>query len=118
MKAYKVYDRIGYSCYSVVVFAESPGKAKVIALGTDEFPSSDWDFTDLSARRIPELDKYYRGNSEMDWYNDDDRIALITEAGYQCDEDSFDPEECEKCIGKDYCSRYTDYLDEKECEDS
>jgi len=113
MKAYKVYDRMGYSWYSVVVFAETAGRAKALALGTDTFPSSDWDFTELSARRVPSLDKYYHGDWEMDWYKDEDRLALIKDAGYQCDEDSFDPDECEKCVGKDYCSRYEEYLDEE-----
>lgn len=113
MKAYRVYDRTGYSWYSVIVFAETNGKAKALALGTDTFPSSDWDYTELSARRVPSLDKYYHGAWEMDWYNDDDRLALVKEAGYQCDEDSFDPDDCERCVGKDWCSKYGEYLEEK-----
>lgn len=113
MKAYKVYDRMGYSWYSVVVFAETAGMAKALALETDTFPSSDWDFTELSARRVPSLDKYYHGDWEMDWYKDEDRLALIKEAGYQCDDDSFEADECEKCVGKEFCSRYEEYVEEE-----
>ena len=112
VKAYQVYDRTGYFFCSVIVFAETSGKAKALALGTDEFPSDGWDFTDLGARRKPELDKHYRGNWLMDWYNDDDRLVLIKEAGYRCDDDSFDPDDCLRCVGKDYCERYEEYLEE------
>lgn len=113
MKAYKVYDRMGYSLYSVVVFADSYGKAKALALGTDEFPSCDWDYTELSARRVPSLDKYYHGNRQLDWYDDEDKLVLIKEAGYECDEDSFDPDDCEICVGKEYCSRYQEYIEDE-----
>lgn len=112
MKAYQVYDRTGYSFYSVIVFAETNGKAKALALGTDEFPASDWDFIQLGARREPKLDQYYRGSWLMDWYNDNDRLVLIKEAGYRCDDDGFDPDDCLRCVGKNYCGRYEEYLEE------
>ena len=41
MKAYVVSDRGGYTEWTVIVFAESRGKAIVAALGTDEFPYGD-----------------------------------------------------------------------------
>ena len=112
MKAYQIEDREGYAEYSCVIFAECRGKAISLALGTDEFPQSDWDFTQLKARRIPSLDKYYRkGHWYMDWYNNEDKIALVKEAGYQCDDDSFDPVGCSKCCAKDFCSKYEVYMD-------
>lgn len=113
MKAYVVSDRKGYSDWIVVVFAESRGKAIVAALDTDEFPYGDWSYTELRAIRKPEFDKHYRGNWRMDWDNPDDRLAMVRAGGYYCDDDSFDPDDCAKCSGKDYCSRYEEYLDEE-----
>ena len=117
MKAYHVTDRKGYSDYSVIVFAESRGKAISSALGTDEFPQYDWEFTDLTARRIPALDSAYHGAWRMEWDNTADRLAMIKDAGFYCDEDSFAPSECEECIGRDYCSRYEEYLAEEQAGD-
>ena len=62
MKAYKISDLKGYADYSTVVFAETSGKAKAIAITTDAF--NDYEFTEISARRVPNLDKYYRGLDE------------------------------------------------------
>ena len=106
MKAYRVYDRECYTNYMIIVFAESRSKAVSRALGTDEFPYFDWQFTELCAKREPKLDKYYRGEWRMDWDNNDDRIAMVKECGYYCDEDSFCIEDCEKCAAKEYCSQY------------
>ena len=113
IKAWHVSDRKGYSDYAVIVFAETRGKAIAIALETDEFQSRDWDFTELYALRKPALDGAYRGNRRMEWHNDADRLAMVRLCGYYCDDDFFDPDECEKCSGKDYCSRYEEYLEEE-----
>ena len=113
MKAYVVSDRQGYVEYTVVVFAESRGKAIVAALGTDEFPYEDWSYTELRAIREPELDKYYQGRQRMDWDDPDDRLAMVRDGGYYCNEDAFYPDDCAKCRGKDYCSRYEEYLEEE-----
>jgi len=110
MKAYVVSDRQGYVDWVVIAFAESRGKAIVAALGTDEFPFEDWSYTELRAKRRPDLDKYYRGHSRMDWDDPDDRLALVKDGGYYCDDDSFYPDECKKCSGKEYCSRYEEHL--------
>ena len=115
MKAYQITDREGYADYSCIVFAETRGKAISLALGIDEFPSCDWDYTQLTAHRVPALDKHYSGHWYMDWFNDEDRLALVKDAGYRCDDDSFDPEECNRCCAKDYCDRYEEYLDEQKC---
>ena len=108
MKAYVVSDRGGYTEQTVIVFAESRGKAIVAALGTDEFPYGDWSYTELRAIREPELDKYYQGRQRMDWNNPYDRLAMVRDGGYHCNDDSFDPDNCAKCSGKEYCSRYED----------
>lgn len=114
MKAWYVTDREGYSDYAIIVFAETRGKAIASAIGTDEFQKYEWHFTEMSARRKPALDGAYRGNWRMEWENDDDRLAMVQLGGYYCDEDVFDPDDCEKCVGKNYCSRYKEYLEEAE----
>ena len=113
MKAYEVSDIHGYSDWTVIVFAETRGKAIASAIGTYEFPKYDWDFTELRAKRVPALDKAYRGNSRMEWDDDADRLVLVRDAGCYCDEDAFDPDDCERCVGKEYCSRYKEYLEEE-----
>ena len=44
----------------------------------------------------------------MDWNNPYDRLAMVRDDGYHCNDDSFDPDDCAKCSGKEYCSRYED----------
>ena len=112
MKAYVIHDRGGYSDYSVVVFAESHGKAKAAALGTDEFPSSDWDYTELSARRLPALDKYYHGQWMMDWDNMEERLALVKEAGFRCDPDYAELDDCKDCKAKEWCGTYESMMED------
>ena len=113
MKAYIVDDKRGYADCALIVFAESRGKAIASAMGTDEFPKYDWDFTELRARREPALDGAYRGRWRMDWDNDEDRLALVRDCGYYCNDDAFDPDDCERCVAKEYCDRHQDYLDEE-----
>ena len=50
----------------------------------------------------------------MEWDNDDDRLAMVRWGGYYCDDDIFDPDECERCIAKDECSKYKEYLKEEQ----
>ena len=114
MKAYMVTDRKGYSDYSVIVFAETPGKAVTAALGTDEFPYHDWDFTELKALRRPALDSAYRGCDFMDWDNATDRIAMVKEAGFTCDPDSVTLAECNTCPAREWCSEYEYLMEEAE----
>ncbi len=114
MKAYVISDKGGYLDYVLVVFAETKGKAISSALGTEEFPKYDWNFTDLRARRIPELDKAYRGRWRMDWDDDEDRLAFVRDAHCYCNDDCFDPDDCVSCVGKEYCSRYEEYLEEEQ----
>lgn len=105
MKAYLVRDEQSDFDYCTVVFAETRGKAKQEALCADA--CMDAEFTNISARRIPQLDRFYRGRTEMDWYNDKDRLAMVRYAGMRCsDEVTTDEAECEECPAKDYCERY------------
>ena len=103
MKAYKISDLKGYCEYSTIVFAESRGNAKAIAITTDSF--NDYDYTEISARRVPKLDKYYRGLEEMNWEDSGDRIAMVKEAGFSCSPEYWEEEDCEKCPAKQWCDR-------------
>ena len=95
MKAYNVRDKNSF--YSTVVFAESSNKAKSIAMYTDA--CEDVPYTDIRTKRMPMLDKYYRGLDEMDWYDDADRIALVKDGKFHC----FEVSECKNCPAREYC---------------
>ena len=107
MKAYRVYDQECY--YSVVVFAETPSKAKSYTYNhLDDLDGAD--YIDLRARRLKYLDKYYKPDKKyLDWYIDEDRLALVKDAGYHCEDPSF---ECDTFIARKYCDMIKDYLNE------
>lgn len=103
MKAWLVREKDEFR--ATVVFAETRGKARSIAMSTDA--CEDADFCDIEVRRQPQLDKYYKdGKQEMDWYNANDRIALVKEAGFCCS-DNDTSGLCEECPAKKYCVLYT-----------
>ena len=110
LKAYKCTD--DYTGFCTVIFAETAGKARYIAIMSDTI-GEDLTFKDIYVRRVPALDGAYRGRKEMDWYDPEDRLAMVKIAGFYCDEDGFDPDLCEKCSAKDFCDRYNDYLEEE-----
>ncbi len=112
MKAWLVKDKD--ECAATVVFAETRGKARAMAICTEA--CEDVDFCDIEARRRPQLDKYYRdGKKEMEWYNAKDRLALVKECGFQCVDMEID--ECEVCSAKEHCGLYQQHLDDMEYED-
>lgn len=105
MKAWIVQESNVEACE--VVFAETRGKARTIALNTDTFEYSD--FIDLEVRRKPVIDKYYKdGKTRMNWDNQKDRLALVKECGFSCCDECFG-EFCEECLAKDYCDRYEEF---------
>lgn len=105
VKAWRVKEK--YTPYATVVFAETRGKAKSLALCTDA--CQDADFCDIETYREPQLDKYYAaGKTEMEWDNPQDRIALVRDGGFACCEDCFSEEECLVCPANKYCDRYID----------
>lgn len=114
IKAYKCTE--AYMGYSTIIFAETAGKARYIATKSDAL-GEDNEFKDIYVRRIPALDRFYRGRKEMDWFDPDDRLAMVKEAGYQCDDDGFYLENCQRCSAHEYCSRWEEYLEEAEQED-
>ena len=101
MKAYKIRDKDYYCEYSKIVFADTAGKAKAYAAGSDGF--EDFCFTEIRATRCPQLDALYRGNIEMDWDNDLDRMAMVKLAGFRCGDD-YDCEG-ESCPAYEFCER-------------
>lgn len=111
MKAWLVKDKDEFC--ATVVFAETRGKARSIAMRTEA--CEDVDFCDIEARREPQMDKYYKeGKKEMDWFDDNDRLALVKECGFYCEE--IEEDRCEDCPAKEYCEEYSVYIDLKERE--
>ena len=112
MKAYTVTDRNGDEGTTLVVFAETAGKAKSYAANTDTF--CDYGFTGLRVNRCSALDSYYRGNPEMDWLDMNDRVAMVRYADFECSpEVDFDVKKCEKCHAHFWCGRFEMMTEEK-----
>lgn len=100
MKAYKAWDEYNSEGYSTVVFAESASKAKAIAFHSEA--CEDARFVDIRVRRLPEMDGHDRGRSEIDWYDPEDRKALVA-LGWSCIDASW---ECDTCECKSACSQW------------
>ena len=109
IKAWKVWDKLWWESGSTVVFAPTRGKARALALSTDT--CEDIDFTAVGVRRFPEMDNAYRGRNEIDWYNMDDRLALV-KLGWSCGEPDYD--ECKDCPVRDYCGQWEAYQHEED----
>ena len=106
MKAWFAKEKDGD--YTTVVFAETRGKAKALALTTET--CEDCDFCKLEVYRAPNLDKYYTsGKTEMDWLNPKDRIALVIEADFYCVKVL--EGECKECPAKQWCQRCEEDLE-------
>ena len=95
MKAWIV--RVPDEWCSTVVFAETRGKARSIAMHTDT--CEDCKFIDIEVRRIPHMDKYYRGLNE---------IALVKECGFRCSYEMLGYIDCSDCPAKQYCNAYVE----------
>ena len=96
---------------ATIVFAETRGKARAMALSTETCEGAD--FCDIEVNRQPQIDKYYKdGKFEMDWYNPQDRLALVKECNFCCEI----MEDCENCSAKEYCEDYQLLLEEREGE--
>lgn len=107
MKAWLVREKDKFC--STVVFAETRGKARAMALATDI--CEDAKFCDIEANRLPQIDKYYaEGKTEMDWFNPKDRVVLVRDCGFVCDIDYWEPEDCKTCSAKQYCDKYEEFV--------
>ena len=108
MKAWLVREKDEFC--ATVVFAGTRGKARAMARHTE--CCEDADFCNIEVHRQPQMDKYYTdGKIEMDWENSQDRIALVKDCGFSCGEDYFDIDDFEVCPAKEYCDRYSDYVE-------
>lgn len=107
MKAWMVSSR--YEGGAEVVFAETRGKARSIALCTE--CCEDVSFIDIEVRRMPQADKYYEdGKWHLDWLYSQDRIILVRDCGFVCDPDYWEHEDCEICPAKEHCDQYKDLV--------
>lgn len=107
MKAYEVCDANCDVGFSYVIFAETRGKAIRYALDHSDGAYDWYSFTEMRALRRPALDKYYRGEPMMDWDDDNDRVAMVREAGFRCSyEIDVDEDECLRCAAHEWCDRY------------
>ena len=98
--------------HSTVVFAESRGQAKTIAMRTDTL--EDVDFVDIRVSRFKKADGQYRGRTEMDWFDSADRLFLVKECGWSCGEEYQNINECHKCPAAEYCDLWQEYKKETE----
>lgn len=111
MKAWNVTDKNGDVGMSFIVFAETRGKA-ISQVNHDG--AFDWySYTELRALREPALDRFYNGRGQMDWNDDEDRIAMVRYAGFRCPyEIDVDQERCEECAAHLWCERYKSMIGE------
>lgn len=105
MKAWHVRDEMRDEDYATVVFSKTRGQAHALAMMTDACEDAEW--VNISVRRAPTLDKEYRGRWEMDWFDPEDRLALVREANFVC---SYEMEyadcACDDCPATEFCGRY------------
>lgn len=100
MKAWQANSE--YSEGSVVVFAETAGRAKQIAMGTDELCEER--YIDIRVSRLPKIDRFYKeGKAIVDWNEDEDiRLELVKEYNWACLKPLV--ECCEACQAEKYCN--------------
>ncbi len=101
MKAYKAWDYKADD-YSTVVFANTAKEAKKIAFHTETLENAE--FPDVRVRRFPDMDNHDRGRDEIDWYDPEDRNALVA-LGWACSDTSY---ECDTCECRKICRYFED----------
>ena len=105
IKAWFVRNEKSETDFATVVFAETRGKAHSLAMRTEACEDAEW--VNIYVRRVPTLDKEYRGRWEMDWFNVEDRIALVRDANFVCTYEMDDADcDCEDCPATEWCDRY------------
>ena len=111
MKAWRVSLKDEF--FAEVVFAETRGKARSLAMGCDGFEEAK--FTEIEVNREPQIDKYFKdGKWHMDWFDCKDRIALVKELGFYCGREYIALGLCEECPANEYCDQYKDRKSEEE----
>ena len=82
MKAYRTWDEKALDPCATIVFAENIKEAKKIAMATDTCEEAN--FIDIRVKRLKEADYLYKGSNEIDWYDEETRIALVRDFGWRC----------------------------------
>ena len=111
MKAYKAWNEKSFDPCATIVFAKNTGDAKKIAMATDTCEEAN--FIDIRVKRLKEADYLYKGSSEIDWYDEETRIALVRDFGWRCYETSW---ECEMCVARRYCAWFEEERIKEEAE--
>ena len=107
IKAYAVMDKNCDTGYSFIVYAESRGKAIRYAMEHCDDAFDDYEYTEMRAIRIKALDGYKDKMTTLDWHNENDRIAMVRNAGFHCSYEMEDGDlECEECLASEWCERY------------
>lgn len=102
MKAWTVSDKDG-EYGTVIVYAETQGKARQAVLYSDPFDFCEW--TDLRVLRFKAYDQYYTGEAVPDfWHDDEHRIRLVKDYGWSCFE-AFESY-CKDCPARKYCEHF------------
>lgn len=100
MKAWLAFKKNDDEKSVAIVFAETAGKAKAIAIHTAACEDSD--FTDISVNRLPKADKMYKpGKIEMDWNDPKDRLFMVKNCDFYCSD--VVEKVCNECSAKNYC---------------
>lgn len=112
LKAYSVSDKNGDVGIWYVIFATTRGKAIRYALDHCDGAFDWYAFTEMRALRKPALDRFFRGETAMDWCDMRDRVAMVRYAGFRCsDEVLVTSLECAECPAHEWCERYESMTD-------
>lgn len=101
--------------FSMVIFAETRGQAKTIAMSSDYLAESS--YIDVRARRFAEADGEYRGRQEMDWYASKEDRRFLVSHGWRCNPEMWEPEDCEGCGCADFCAYAKEYKEAENDDD-
>lgn len=103
MKAYLAWDRKAIENYQTIVFAENAREAKKIAFTCEICENAD--YIQVRVRRLKDADKFYKGNPEIDWWDDETRLSLVKNLSWSCE---YTSHECESCVARKYCGHWED----------
>lgn len=109
MKAYKVWDSADQDGCSTIVFAENLREAKKLATSTDVCEYAN--YIDIRAKRLKAADELYKGKWEIDWYDNETRLALVKYFGWGCSDISF---ECDVCVAVRWCRHWAEEQEAEE----
>lgn len=104
--AWEVSSAYTYSEGVVIIYATSRGKAKSLALWEEPFVTDDSIYTDMRARRRPELDKYWKkGLTYLSWEDNLARLIMVKKLGFTCTDETqlLSSTECQYCKASLYC---------------